>query len=191
MPLPKSAQPRCLLLSWRPKRSKAGAEANDFREVLKQRLRYQCRSIEVIDVLEPGTTTAEQREDNKWTEFLAVLTMDYLEACEKEPEHELSLQVLHQLESRQEGKRYWVVRLESGLDTDLTIEVNKRVHAPWDRDRYPQWHQIPAAGSADDFIRTDAGDLSTAVDIHCVRRLKEHQDACEICAPAAPPSRQC
>ena len=149
-------------------------------------MHFQCRGvIEVIDVLEPGMNKAAQREGS-WTEFLAVLTMDYLEACEIEPDHELPAEVLHELESGQDGKRYWVVRLEAGEPSEMTFEVGKRVFAPWAD--FPRWHLIPPKppdGPPDDFIDTLTGDLSTEVERECVRRLKTHA-ACEVCATATP-----
>lgn len=181
MPQPKEL--RRLLLSWRPQLSTYGAKSKDWRDVFKQRMRHQCRdSIEVIDVLEPGMKKVDQRE-GPWTEFMAVVTMDYLDACEAEPDHELLTEVLHELQAGVEGKHYWVVRLESGELVDLTVVCGSRSCKPWAD--YPQWHPIPPK----DFMSTTEGDLSTAVDTQCVSKLKAHGPGCQFCAAKLHPFR--
>jgi len=173
-----------LLLSWRPQTGSHGGKSKDWRDLFTQRMHFQCRgSIKVIDVLEPGMKKVDLRE-GPWTEFMAVPTIDYLMACENEPDHELLTEVLHELQAGVEGKHYWVVRLESGTLEDYSIVSGTLLCKPFAE--YSQWHPLPP----DNFIRPNEEDLSTVVNEQCVSKLKEHGPSCQVCAKKRPPFRR-
>jgi hypothetical protein len=195
--MPQPVPSNVLLLSWRPKVSPVGADTKAWVDLFKQRVLHQCRGfIDVVDVLEPGVDRgagpdrASTREGT-WTDFLATFTFDYLDACDKEPDHELGF-ALHQLRDEVEGKRFWMVRLEAADPKDLSVTLNSSVIRPWAEDR--RWHFLPEVPRpytpADGFLDTARPEsLSTATQRECIEKLKAHGQACPVCRTARRPLR--
>lgn len=180
--MPQPVDTRRLLVSWRPSADPYGARTDDWLRLFKQRMRNQCGSFALLDVRERGEDRAKARE-RLWTDFMAVFTQDYLDACNDEADHELVAEALHRLRDGVEGQRYWLVRLEAGDPKDSAVGCDDHRCRPWDE--YSRWHFMPDL--AHDHIDTTKQDcLSTAVQKECVDRLKAHLIDCEICQGSSP-----
>ncbi len=188
-----SESPRRFLLSWRPRVSKHGAETKAWVDVFKQRIRHQCKeSIELVDALERGHDRGVNHDrafgrEGTWTDFLATYTLDYMDACETEPDHELVADALHQLRDDVDGKRYWLVRLEAGNPEDSTVIASCGPIRPWAD--YPRWHflpelQKPYDSSTDRVLDPERVDLSTATERECIGKLRSHRSECPLCRTA-------
>ena len=94
-------------------------------------MRVQCANVEIVDIglrgedrtklaTAPATDRAAERDQTTgWTDFLAVLTIDYVIACSDKPDHELMRLALPALRDGVDGLRFWAVRLQAGDPRDL------------------------------------------------------------------------
>jgi len=180
--------PRRLLVSWRPSLSEFGALADAWVGLFKQRMRIECSAFTLIDVRERGEDRAAVAKGDKanpreggWTDFMAVCTLDYLDACRKESNHELVADALQQLRDGVEGQRYWLVRIEDVDLDDIALDVRTARCKPW-VDYRERWHFM---GPID---TRNKDRLSEAIKTECIVRFKSHVPDCDICsAPLGDP----
>lgn len=174
-----TVEKRRLLLSWREGMKGIG----DWIVLVKRMFQHQARGVTCIDVREPGSDrrklqagrgqVAEDREwDRDYSDLLSVLTLEYVEACEREHDHEMLYWITRYT-------RLWVLRVQAGDPADFHFRHGERDHHPWED---PRWHSLPPPGmpylSIDE--GTDTPKLRTETLQHCVEPIDKHQD-CEAC----------
>lgn len=182
---------RRLLLSWRPNTGKTNTnKIADWLDLFQKRMRAQCANVEVVDIGQrggdrsklataPATDRAAERDKaTGWTDFLAVLTIDYVIACSDKPDHELMQLALPALRDGVAGLRFWAVRLESGYPIDFSVSQGASSSKPW-REYYARWHFIP--GHDCPHLDTFAEKLDNLVDSECISRIKQHANDCPVC----------
>ena len=187
------SEPRRLLLSWQP--TPDNEDVKKWLERFKVHLKAERRKIEVLDAREPGQDRAWSRDQKGyWSDFVSVLTVDYVTACEKQPDHELRW-ALPQLRAEIPAMRFWAVRLADADPSDWGMQIGPdlNVDAPWDKSL--RWHYLPEFDKVNRrHLHVDATDLDTPIERDCISRLREHVVQCAICrgdaaasAPVEPP----
>jgi hypothetical protein len=168
-------EPRRLLLSWRPTPGKAHLDTWVRR--FRDRMHVTCPWIVVVDVREPGRDRASEREQrNQWTDFVSLLTLDYVLAC-KDPEHELAIQALPMLSEKISGMRFWAVRLDCADIREWYLPHGSGYIQLWAE--FPRWHFMPDIG--DPYVNLFAENLELQIEHDCVRPIMQHVDDCAVC----------
>ena len=173
-----STDPRRLLLSWRP--TPGNENVKKWVDRFKLRIDVECRRmIDVVDSHEPGKDRAGQRDKrDRWTDFVSVLTLDYVKACENEPDHELLSWALPLLRAEIAGVRFWAVRLDVADPCGWGIRLGSNLHEPWRESR--RWHFMPDIRNPQ-HLDVFAVDLDTPIERECVSRIKQHVADCAVC----------
>lgn len=168
------AAQRRLMLSWRLSEGSLGARVKTWIDCLKDTLRVQFRTLQVIDATETGDRrdlVTALRED-KCDAFFAVYTLAYCLQCEEEAgndgkdgENELVALARRLDESRMPR---WVARLHVSPPWEAAVGPFE----PWkDRQR---WIFLPGDGDKEHFrLGAEDDDLSTDIYERCVARLKQ------------------
>ena len=176
-----------LLLSWRP--TPGNTKIVECLDRFRKRMSVQCANVEIVDIGQrgedrmklataPATDRAAERDEaTGWTDFLAVLTIDYVIACRDKPDHELMQLALPALRDGVGDLRFWAVRLESGDPRDFNVGQSASSSQPW-RD-YARWHFMPDRDCP--HLNIFAPDLDTLVDSECISRIKQHVNGCPDC----------
>lgn len=173
------SEPRRLMLSWRP--TPRQGHVRTWLERFKLRLSVECHDMEVFDALERGEDRAAER-DRRFdsTDFISLLTIDYVSACGTEPEHELTSWALPILEKNVPGVRFWAVRMDAGEPKSYGFRCGKLVKQPWLESG--RWHFLPPDKDARHFLDKTSRDMDTRIELDCVIHLKSpHPSTCEIC----------
>ena len=182
-----STDPRRLLLSWTE--TPGNTKIVDCLNLFQKRMRVQCANVTIVDIGQRGEDrtrlatppatdrAAERNKTTGWTDFLAVLTIDYVIACGDKPNHELIQFALPALRDSVDGVRFWAVRLQSGDPGDFSVRQGESSFQPWRE--YARWHFLPdRAGPHLDIF---AADLDTLVDSKCISPIKQHVNGCPAC----------
>lgn len=184
-----STDPRRLLLSW--KETPGNSRIVDWLNLFQKRMRVQCAHVELVDIGQrgedrtrlataPATDRAAERDKTTgWTDFLAVLTIDYVIACETS-DHELMRLALPAMRDGVGDLRFWAVRLEAGDPSEFRVGQGASSSLPW-RD-YARWHFMPDREGP--HLNTFAPDLDSLVESECIRRIKQHGHDCQVCREA-------
>lgn len=172
-----STDPRRLLLSWRP--TPGNENVKKWLDRFKLRIGVECRLIVVVDSHQPGQDRAGQRDQrDRWTDFVSVLTLDYVKACEDEPEHELLSWALPLLRDEIAGVRFWAVRLDVADPRGWGIRVGSKVYEPWRESQ--RWHFLPDILNPE-HLDIFAVDLEKQIERECVSRIEQHVVDCAVC----------
>lgn len=179
-----------LLLSWRP--TPGNTKIVECLDRFRKRMSVQCANVEIVDIGQrgedrmklataPATDRAAERDEaTGWTDFLAVLTIDYVIACRDKPDHELMQLALPALRDGVGDLRFWAVRLEAGDPSEFRVGQGASSSLPW-RD-YARWHFMPDREGP--HLNTFAPDLDSLVESECIRRIKQHGHDCQVCREA-------
>lgn len=183
----RSTDPRRLLLSWNE--TPGNKQIVNWLDLFQKRMRVQCAHVVMVDIGQrgedraklataPATDRAAERDKTTgWTDFLAVLTIDYVIACSDKTDHELMRLALPALRDDVDGLRFWAVRLQAGDPGDFSVGQGASITQPW-RD-YARWHFMP--GRDGPHLDTFAPDLDTLVESECISRIKQHGNDCRVC----------
>lgn len=183
----RSTDPRRLLLSW--KETPGNRQIMDWLTLFQKRMRVQCAHVELVDIGQRGEDrtklaavastdrAADRDKTTGWTDFLAVLTIDYVIDCGDKSDHELMRLALPALRDDVSGLRFWAVRLQAGDPSEFSVGQGASSSQPW-RD-YSRWHFMPDREGP--HLDTFAPDLDTLVESECILRIKQHGDDCQVC----------
>lgn len=165
---------RRILISWRPENIARGDTVLTTKEwvsILDQKLRHARndaakRSIEVAVRGKPGDRAAEHRDVGSYTDFVAVLSDDYCDACDEEARQDLGTELLDAMKRVQDwtfGSNAGQAGASLGSDTLglWTTPISKGRfwqaqvggHAPWS---VGPWHHLKDEGESFTIAKTNA-----------------------------------
>jgi hypothetical protein len=170
---------RGLLISWRP--SEGSKRLGRWVDRFLFRLRLEEQNFTVTHSQQPGHLAALRDKHYNFTDFVSVVTIDYVQQCRAEPYNELRDWAIPYIERGAGDIRFWACRLDPAPPSQLGLDSR----FPW-RDPHP-WHLLPGDNEHMNVALADQEDLDEQIEFKCIVHLRGHSGACPVCRRARPP----